>query len=109
MVHTHFFYKMLPPRADFHVHQSDHEQQIMQRHMEYWQQQAASKKAIVFGPVFDPAGVYGMAIIATESRDDAEMIAQNDPAISEGLCAYELAPMRAAGSDTTGADATKKS
>lgn len=66
----------------------------MQKHLTYWTNLAASKKVVAFGPVFHKDGVFGIAIIASESEEEAENIAENDPAISSKIHTYELSPMR---------------
>ncbi|MGN6341558.1 MAG: YciI family protein [Ginsengibacter sp.] len=92
----HFFYKLIPPRPDFHLHQSENERAIMQQHGAYWAGLAADKKAIIYGPVFHKEGVFGIAVIASESEEEAKNIANNDPAILSKIHTYELSPMHVA-------------
>jgi uncharacterized protein YciI len=89
----HFFYKLIPPRPDFHLTQNENEKAIMQQHAAYWAQLTADKKAIIYGPVFHEEGVFGIAIIEVATDDEANEIAQNDPAISSNVNTYELSPM----------------
>lgn len=89
----HFFYKLIPPRPDFHLTQNEHEKAIMQQHATYWTDLTAHKKAIIYGPVFHKEGVSGIAIIEAETDEEANEIAKNDPAISSKLNTYELSPM----------------
>ena len=65
----------------------------MQQHAAYWAQLTADKKAIIYGPVFHEEGVFGIAIIEVATDDEANEIAQNDPAISSNVNTYELSPM----------------
>lgn len=90
----HFLYKMIPPRPSFHLDQDENEMKVMQQHMEYWQEQTEMNSVIVFGPVFDPNGVYGMAVIEANDEVEANEIAKNDPAVASGVCIFELIPMR---------------
>ena len=89
----HFFYKLIPPRRDFHLNQNESEKAIMQNHAAYWAGLTADKKAIIYGPVFHEEGVFGIAIIEVTSDEEANEIAKNDPAISSNLNTYELSPM----------------
>jgi hypothetical protein len=60
----------------------------MERHAAYWSGKATQGIAIVFGPVMDPSGVYGIGVY--QVRDEAEMrdLLQHDPA--KGLLRYEV-------------------
>lgn len=42
------------------------EGELMQEHFNYWKDLADRRIAIVYGPVEDPKGVYGLAIMETE-------------------------------------------
>lgn len=89
----HFFYKLIPPRPDFHLNQTEREKVIMQQHAAYWDRLTAEKKAIVYGPVFHEDGVFGIAVIEVAAAEEAGEIARNDPAVSSKLNIYELSPM----------------
>jgi len=45
------------------------------------------------GPVFDPAGVYGIAVVEVDNEEQLNEMISNDPA--NGLNSYEIYPMRA--------------
>jgi hypothetical protein len=87
----YFFVKTQNPRPTFHLDMSTDERTIMNKHVAYWSEKAEKGIAIVFGPVMDPQGVYGIGVCQT--RDEAEMneLIKNDPAI--GLLKYDLFPM----------------
>ncbi len=65
----------------------------MGRHAAYWTALMNQKKVVAFGPVFDPAGVYGMGVAEVENEAELRSLLDNDPAIV--LNHYELFPMRA--------------
>ncbi len=77
----YFLYKLIPPRPTFPQDMTEAEGKMMQEHISYWQDLADRKIALVFGPVLDPGGVYGIAIIETEDKAIAENIGKNDPAL----------------------------
>jgi len=93
----HFFYRLIAPRPDFHLSMTETEAQAMQQHMIYWRELVDKKQAIIYGPVFDPKGVFGMAIVETEEDDEVENIALHDPAVSSRVCTYEMVPMQVGG------------
>lgn len=90
---SHFFLKLVPCRPTFAQDMTDSERTIMQQHAAYLTGRMNEGKVIVFGPVMDPAGAYGMAIVAAESEEEAREITANDPAST--IHHYEICPMRA--------------
>ena len=93
MEKKHFFYKLIPPRPTFHLDQNDHEKQIMQQHAAYWAELTNKRDSILYGPVFDPNGVFGMAVIEVDDETQAKAIADNDPVVLSAISVYELIPM----------------
>jgi len=67
----------------------------MTQHAAYWTDKADKRIAIVFGPVLDPKGVYGLGIIEVENEDQAHTLAAKDPAVKSRLQRLEIYPMRA--------------
>jgi hypothetical protein len=89
----HFFLKLNPPRPSFVQDMTDEERNTMQEHVVYWGHYVADGTAIALGPVFDPAGGYGVAVVAVDSEEQLNEILKNDPA--NGLNKYEVHPMHA--------------
>jgi uncharacterized protein len=90
---NHFLYKLIPPRPTFDHDMSEDEGAIMGRHVAYWQQLAERRTAIVFGPVSDPAGAWGLAVVQAETLPDVRALAYADPAVVSGLARFEICPM----------------
>jgi uncharacterized protein len=91
----HFFYKLVAPRADFHMTMTEKEEKAMAEHMAYWKKLFEQGMVAVYGPVFDPESVFGMAVLETANENDADVIKQNDPAVTSGICTAQLIPMQA--------------
>ena len=89
----HFFLKLNPPRSSFMMDMTDDERNIMQNHVAYWAPFVDDGTVIVLGPVMDPKGGYGVAVLAVDSEDQVRQLVANDPA--NGLNSYEIHPMRA--------------
>jgi hypothetical protein len=87
----YFFAKTQNPRPSFHLDMTDDERAVMQRHVTYWSEKATQGIAIVFGPVMDPDGVYGIAICRVADEAEMRALLQADPA--KGLLQYNLLPM----------------
>lgn len=90
----HFLYKLIAPRTSFHLDMTDDEKQAMSQHMQYWATLTDQKISVLYGPVFDPVGVWGLAIIEVADEVDARTIGDSDPAVASGICRFELLPMQ---------------
>ena len=89
----YFFMRLNPPRPSFSQDMTPEERSIMQRHVAYWTDQMARGTALVFGPVLDPRGTYGVGVIQVESEAERDELVARDPA--NGLNHYEFYPMLA--------------
>ena len=92
-IRNHYFLKLLPCRPTFAFDMTEEERAVMQQHVAYWQQQMAEGKVVVFGPVMDPNGPYGMGVIAAENEEAVRLFIGDDPA--SRINKYEFYPMRA--------------
>ncbi len=89
----HFFLKLNPPRASFMVDMNEEERQIMLNHIAFWKPFVENGTVIVLGPVMDPKGGFGIAVVAVDNEEELTAIISKDPA--NGLNNYEVYPMRA--------------
>ena len=87
-----FFYKLIPPRPTFRQDMTDAEKKAMQEHFAYWEDLLQKGIVIVVGPVFDPKGSWGMAVVEVDDEQSAHLLGKNDPAIKAGL-KFEVYPM----------------
>jgi uncharacterized protein len=91
---SYFVYKLIPPRPTFGAgDMTEAEAAIMGDHAAYWSQQLADGIAVVFGPVTDPAGNWGLAVVEADTEADARALRDADPAITSGLATVEIFPM----------------
>ena len=65
----------------------------MARHVEYWGGLTERRTAVAFGPVGDPAGSWGLAIVEALSEDDVRALGLADPAVTSGISTFEVYPM----------------
>jgi len=90
----HFLCRLIPPRRDFAATMSPDEVTVMQNHVVYWRSQLQRGVAIVFGPVADPTGDWGVGIVAAPDRAAVEAMRDADPAILSGRgFRYEILPI----------------
>ena len=88
-----FLYRMLPPRPTFPGDMSPEEGEAMQRHFAYWQDLLQREVAVVYGPVQEQGGTWGLAVLDVEDEQAARGIGEGDPAVESGTCTFEVAPM----------------
>ena len=88
-----FFLKLNPPRSSFMFDMTNEERTIMEQHVAYWKTYIDNGTIIVLGPVMDPKGGYGIAVVTVDSEEELQQIISKDPA--NGLNSYEVYPMRA--------------
>jgi len=74
---------------------SDAERAVMLEHVEYWGKLLSKGTAIVYGPVFDPSGGYGIGVVDVDNEAEMFFIRDNDPTVLNGMNKMEIHPMRA--------------
>lgn len=90
-----FFIKLIAPRPTFAQDMNDEERTVMQEHISYWMGLTQEGTAVLFGPVFEPTGGYGMGVIEVADEQAAKEIMLHDPTIlSNRNFAFEIHPMR---------------
>jgi uncharacterized protein YciI len=90
----HFLLKLIPPRTTFVDDMTPAEERLMQQHADYWAEQFKKGTVLIIGPVLDPKGPWGMAVLETATEEEARTLALNDPSVTAGLNKVELSPMR---------------
>jgi uncharacterized protein YciI len=68
---------------------------VVGQHGAYWLDLLERPCVIVFGPVSDPAGTWGLGVVEAETEDDARALGLEDPAVTSGGATYEVYPMPA--------------
>lgn len=90
---AHYFLKLIPCRPTFAFDMSPEEREVMQQHVDYWQKLMQAGKVVVYGPVMDPNGPYGMGVVEAEDDKAIGDFVAGDPA--SRINTYEFYPMRA--------------
>ena len=86
-----FFVRTQNPRPTFHLDMTPEERTTMEKHVTYWTDKATRGIAVVFGPVMDPEGVYGIGIYKVEDEAEMRGLLDDDPA--KRLLKYQVLPM----------------
>lgn len=87
----YIFCRAKNPRPTFHLDMTDAERAIMSRHAAYWSEKAQNGKAVVFGPVLDPRGIFGIGVYQVQDEEEFRAYLKEDPA--KGLLEFEFYPM----------------
>lgn len=89
-----FVYKLIAPRPTFAQDMTAAEAKVMEEHGAYWRDLAERGIAVLFGPVLDPKGSWGLAVAETKDEAELHAIGRNDPAIrSNRGFRFEIYPM----------------
>jgi uncharacterized protein YndB with AHSA1/START domain len=89
-----FVCRLLPPRATFMQDMTADELVVMQAHAVYWQAQLQAGNAILFGPVADPKGGWGLGVVRAADEAAVRAFEAGDPVIKSGRgFRYEILPM----------------
>lgn len=89
----HFLYKLISPRPTFPADMTELEAGVMAQHFGYWRNLLEEGIAVVYGPVADPAGMWGLAIVRADQEDDVRVVGTSDPAVSSGVATFEVFAM----------------
>jgi hypothetical protein len=77
----HFLCKLTPPRKTFAVDMTARERERMLSHQDFWRPRVDAGVVIAMGPVADPEGVWGVAIVDAPSLGELLAWQAADPVI----------------------------
>jgi uncharacterized protein YciI len=92
---TTFVFRLMAPRPDFALDMTDEERAIMGRHAEHWRPYLDSGRMVVFGPVLDETGSFGLAVVEADDEQELRDFAAADPAVTTGTAEIVLGRMLA--------------
>ena len=90
-----FVFRLVAPRPTFALDMSDEEREVMGRHAAYWQPMVESGRMVVFGPVLDGGGSWGLGVVEGDDEDELRRFAAKDPVVTTGTASIELGKMLA--------------
>jgi uncharacterized protein YciI len=90
-----FVFRLNAPRPTFALDMTDEEREIMGRHAAYWQPFIDSGQMVIFGPVLDGAGSWGLGVVEADDEDELRAFAAGDPAVTSGTAHLEIGKMLA--------------
>jgi uncharacterized protein YciI len=90
-----FVFRLRAPRPTFALDMSDEEREVMGRHAAYWKRYVDSGHMVIFGPVLDDSGSWGLGVVEAEDEDELRAFAAGDPAVAAGIAQLEFGKMLA--------------
>ena len=65
----------------------------MGRHAAYWQPYIDSGHMVVFGPVLEATGSWGLGVVEADDEEKLRAFAAGDPVVTTGTAAMEVGRM----------------
>jgi uncharacterized protein len=90
-----FILRLIAPRPTFALDMTDEERDVMGRHAAHWQRFIDSGQMVVFGPVLDGTGSWGLGVVETDDEDEVRAVAADDPAVTSGTAELEIGKLLA--------------
>jgi uncharacterized protein YciI len=69
---------------------SDEEREIMGRHAAHWQPYIDSGQMVIFGPVLDGTGSWGLGVLEADDEEQLRRFASEDPVVTSGTGTIEM-------------------
>jgi uncharacterized protein YciI len=101
MPKQHLFMRLIAPRPIFPGGMTEEELGLMKQHVQYAGQAFEAGMVLAYGPVLDPAGAFGIALLEVNDAAEAEEFARKDPSIVGGMNTFSLTPMKIAASQSS--------
>jgi uncharacterized protein YciI len=92
---TTLVFRLKSPRPTFALDMTDEERAVMARHAAYWQPLVDSGQMVIFGPVLDSSGSWGLGVVETDDEDGLRAFAAGDPVVTTGTAEIEVGRMLA--------------
>ena len=90
-----FVFRLIAPRPNFALDMTDEEREVMERHAAHWQALVDSGQMVIFGPVLDTTGSWGLGVVEADDEDELRAFAAEDPAVTSGTARVELGKLLA--------------
>ena len=67
----------------------------MARHAAHWQPLVDSGQMVIFGPVLDASGSWGLGVVEADNEEEVRAFAASDPVVTTGTGTVEIGRMLA--------------
>jgi uncharacterized protein YciI len=90
-----FVFRLMSPRPTFALDMSDEEREVMRRHAAHWKPLIDSGRMVVFGPILDTTGSWGLGVVEADDEEELRSFASQDPVVVTGTGKIEFGKMLA--------------
>jgi uncharacterized protein len=90
---ANFVFRLLNLRPTLALDMSDQERVIMAQHAAHWKPYLDSGQMVVFGPILDGIGSWGLGVVEADNEQELRSFADNDPVVTTGTGEIELGTM----------------
>jgi uncharacterized protein YciI len=90
-----FVFRLKAPRPTFALDMTDEEREIMARHAAYWQPMVEAGRMVIFGPVLDGSGSWGLGVVEADDEEEIRTFASGDPVVTSGTADIEVGKLLA--------------
>ncbi len=88
-----FLVRLIASRPNFLQDITPEERAVMGEHGAYWRRRLDAGEVIVFGPVADPKGAWGLGVVRAADEAGVRAFEAEDPAVRRLGMRYEILPM----------------
>lgn len=92
---TAYVFRLQAPRPTFASDMTDDEREVMERHAAHWRPLVDAGQMVVFGPVLDGTGSWGLGVVEADDEEELRAFAADDPAVTSGTATIEVGKMLA--------------
>jgi uncharacterized protein len=90
-----YVFRLKAPRPTFALDMSDEERVIMARHADHWRPLVESGQMVIFGPVLDSGGTWGLGVVEADDEEELRAFAAQDPVVTTGTGTIKVGKMLA--------------
>jgi uncharacterized protein YciI len=90
-----FVFRLQAPRPNFALDMTEEEREIMTRHAAYWQPLIDSGQMVIFGPVLDGTGSWGLGVVEADDEENLRAFAASDPVVTTQTAQIEMGTLLA--------------
>jgi len=88
-----FVFRLKAPRPTCALGMSDEVREIIARHAEHWRPLVESGQMVIFGPVLDTSGSWGLGVVEADDEQELRAFAAQDPVVTTGTGTIEVGKM----------------
>jgi uncharacterized protein len=85
-----FVLRLRGSRPNLALDLTDEERDVMTRHAAHWAPYIESGQMVVFGPVLDETGSWGLGVVEASDEQELRTYADEDPAVTTGTGTIEV-------------------